>query len=81
VKVRPSKVVAKGSGFVGNVLVLVDGLPFFPPSKRNATGTKVVQKGPLLAGGTLSQILNTGLPIRVTFVNGDGGTTTVTYSR
>jgi hypothetical protein len=78
VKVKSTKITAKGSGFTSRVDVFVDGIPFAAPAK--AKSTKVAQKGALLTGQTIGAYLAAhGGRAVISFRNSDGGVATFAY--
>lgn len=80
VKVTASKIAAKGTGFDATVQVFVDGLPFVAPAKVKRD-TKVTQKGRLLTGQGIFELIAPGGSARIVFRNADGGSTTFDYTR
>lgn len=68
------KITLKGSGFTGNVQILINGVGFASAPKVKAT--KVNQKGPLANGQTVGQACPSGCSL--TIINGDGGCTAAT---
>jgi hypothetical protein len=75
-KTDKNKITGKGSGFSSTVVVFVDGVPFSTQSTVKGS-TKVVQKGPLATGQSLSQYLTSGRIVDVSYLNIGGGLTTV----
>lgn len=76
-----TKIAAKGSGFSRAVQVFVDGIPFASAAKVKPGGTKVVQKGALVTGQTLSQYITPGKTVAITFRNENGGVATYVYTK
>ncbi len=67
------KIVGKGANFTPTVQVFLDGIPFASPAKVK-NGTKVVQKGSLVTGQTVSQyVASKGGVVLVQFRNSNGG--------
>jgi uncharacterized repeat protein (TIGR01451 family) len=81
VKLKDSKVTAKGTGFVGPVEVLLDGIPFADASALKKEGAKTIQKGALVTGQTISQYTESGETYLLIFRNADGGVTFVEVVR
>ncbi len=81
VKVKPTKITAKGSGFTTRVQVFVDGIPFVAAAAVKV-GNKVVQKGGLLTGQSIGAYLasHSGRAV-IGFRNSDGGTSTFPFGR
>lgn len=73
VKVKPTKINAKGADFTSVVSVFLDGIPFLLPAKVKGT-TKVNQKGNLITGQSISAyIASRGGTVLITFRNSNGG--------
>lgn len=81
VKVKPSKIVAKGTGFSTGVVVFIDGIPFLSAAALKANGGKVVQKGALLTGQTIQQYLQMHPQVVISFRNSNGGIATYLHPR
>lgn len=79
VKIKPKKIVATGTGFTDEVIVLVDGIPFVAPAKVKKNNSTVVQKGVLLTGQTIAQYLSAHPSVLVGFRNSNGGIATVRH--
>lgn len=77
-KLKPTKVVATGSGFTSTVDVFINGIAFAAPAAVKKSNTKVVQAGTLANGQTISQYraANPGR-VAVIFRNRNGGLTLV----
>ncbi|HQR36956.1 MAG TPA: right-handed parallel beta-helix repeat-containing protein [Blastocatellia bacterium] len=82
-----SKVVANGSNFTTDVMLIADGIPFALPAKLKRNGTRVIQKGTLLTSETLRQFLasrpkgpDARRKVMLGFRNDTGATTTVILS-
>jgi hypothetical protein len=75
IKIGGSKVVGKGSGFtLDGVLVTVDGIPFLSRAAVKGSGAKVVQRGLLITGETVTAYARTrGGTVSVLFRNSTGG--------
>lgn len=71
---KGGKVVLNGSGFSPPVLVLLDGIPFVQNAKVKKANSRVVQRGNLLSGETVSQHLGSLGVVTVVVRNPDGGT-------
>lgn len=81
VKVKPTKITAKGSGFSATVQVFLDGIPFAQPATIKA-GKKVTQTGTLLTGETVGAYLAAHDNRAVVSVRNSNGTISVFgYSR
>lgn len=80
VNLSKGKVTLKGSGFAAQVEVFVNGIPFVAPAKSKLA-TKVVQKGLLENGRTLSQQIDAGETVTIYVRNSGGGTSQVEYKR
>lgn len=80
VKVSGTKIKAVGEDFSGSVRVFVDGIPFAAPAKVKG-GAKVIQKGQLLTGQTLSQYVTSGKTVAITFRNENGGVATFVFTK
>jgi hypothetical protein len=68
-----------GSGFSGEVQVVVDGVAFARAAVL-AGSTLIVQKGPLIDGTGIGDI-GSSKPVLVTAKNGDGGLATFLFNR
>jgi hypothetical protein len=78
VKVKPTKIVAKGTDFTPAVQVFVDGIPFASAATVKG-GKKVTQKGNLVTGQSVRQYIDShGGSARITFRNASGATATAT---
>ncbi len=80
VNVKGAKIVAKGTDFSTTVQVFVDGIPFAAPAMVKK-GKKVVQKGNLLTGQSLSQYITPGRTVAITIRNDNGGIATWVYPK
>jgi hypothetical protein len=78
VKLKPTKLVAKGVGFTDSVLVLVDGIPFVADAVVKQR-VKVVQASTLLTGENLSQYVARKSSVEIAFINNDQRITRVRY--
>jgi hypothetical protein len=80
-KVKATKIVAKGSNFSTPIQVLVDGIPFVSGATVKG-GKKAIQKGTLITGESIgSYLASHGNRVRVTFTNANGVATTTQFSR
>lgn len=81
IKVKSTKITAKGGDFSPGLRVFVDGIPFAaPPTVKG--GKKVIQKGTLLTGQTIGAYLAAnGNTARITFRNDTGAATTLDHPR
>ena len=61
-------------------VVFVDGIPFASSAAVKGS-TKVVQKGNLLTGQSLSDYITSGRQVAITFRNDNGGVATFVYSK
>ena len=84
-KVSASKIAATGTGFASDVRVIFGGLPFSTAPKLKRNNTKLTQKGPLVTGQSIGDVLNgfvtPGSTVTVLFVNGNGNGVAVEYTR
>jgi hypothetical protein len=80
VKIKGSKLTADGTGFTATVQVFVDGIPFATSAKVKRNNTRVVQKGNLLTGQSLSDYLKSRTMAELTFLDSDQGLTQYAYS-
>lgn len=80
VKVKATKLNAKGTDFTNTVQVFVDGIPFVSQAKVKG-GKKVNQKGNLITGLSLGDYFAVHGSARIAFRNSDGTMTTVTARR
>ncbi len=81
VRVKTTKITAKGDGFSSTVQVFLDGIPFVAPAAVK-NGKKVVQSGTLLTGETIGQYLAAHDDrALVTFRNSNGTLATFAYRR
>ncbi|MEW6756972.1 MAG: C25 family cysteine peptidase [Acidobacteriota bacterium] len=71
----PFRIILTGGNFHSDVAVYVDGAPW--PTVTWKSASKVVLKG----GATLKAEFPSGVPVSLRLVNGDGGETTVVYTR
>jgi len=67
------KLKATGSGFSDAVDVFLDGIAFSKPGSVRNGNTLVVQKGGLVDGRAISDVLVPGKTVLFSFRNGDGG--------
>lgn len=72
-KVKGPKITAVGMGFSPDVQVFVDGIPFAAAAKVKKQNTKVIQKGNLITGDTLTTYLRMHPSVVVSFRNNNGG--------
>jgi hypothetical protein len=80
VTVRGNKLTATGERFTSTVQVFVDGIPFVGNAKVKKGSTRVIQKGALLTGQSLSQyIAARGGRVQVAVRNSEGGIATYEY--
>jgi hypothetical protein len=78
-RVKPTKIVAKGTGFTPSVQVFLNGVPFVGPA-RVKQRRKVSQAGLLTSGESIAQVFAAGTPVEVTFLNSDQSLTRVTVA-
>jgi len=74
------KMRAIGGGFTDTVEVFVDGVAFARPAVVN-NNTVVVQKGPLVDGRSLSDLLSGGKTVLISFRNSNGGIGSFSYTQ
>lgn len=78
IKVKPSKISAKGSNLTGVVEVFIDGIGFVDPAVVKLSKGKVTQKGNLANGQSIGAYLNAhGGRASISFRNSNGTVTTV----
>jgi hypothetical protein len=78
-RVKPTRVVIKGTGFTDTVVVVVDGIPFAAPATVSE-GTKVLQATTLITGMSLAEYLATKRRVEFAVINSDQTITRVPYS-
>jgi hypothetical protein len=78
-RVKPSRVVIKGTGFTDSVTVVVDGVPFAAPATVSG-GIKVLQSSTLITGMTLGEYLATKRQVEFAIINSDQTITRVPYT-
>jgi hypothetical protein len=81
VKVTPTKIVGKGSGFTTTVEVFVDGIAFSQPAKVNRKRKKVAQKGTLANGQAIGDYVTPGKEVIIGFRNSDGAVANRRFTR
>jgi hypothetical protein len=75
------KLRATGSGFTDAVDVFVDGVAFARPAAVRSDNAMVVQKGPLVDGRFLTDLLSGGKTILISFRNSNGGIGAFSYTQ
>jgi uncharacterized repeat protein (TIGR01451 family) len=75
------KLRAMGTGFSDTVDVFIDGVAFSKPAGVRNGNTMIVQKGPLVDGHALSDVLTPGKTILISFRNNDGGIGAFSYTQ
>jgi hypothetical protein len=75
------KLRATGAGFSDAVQVFIDGVAFSKPAGVRNDNTMIVQKGPLVDGHVLSDLLAPGKAILISFRNSDGGIGAFSYTQ
>lgn len=72
-----SKLKVTGSGFTRDVEVFLDGAPF--KKKAKLSGNQITQKGSLLDGRSIKDVLTEGRTVLITVRNSDGGIGSFSY--
>ena len=75
------KLRATGSGFSDAVDVFIDGVAFQKPAGVRSDNTLIIQKGPLVDGHALSDLLAPGKTILISFRNSDVGIGAFSYTQ
>ncbi|MEK6303925.1 MAG: hypothetical protein AABO41_24740 [Acidobacteriota bacterium] len=75
-----SKITVVGSGFVKKVQVFIDGVGFSDAAKRKGS-TRVIQKGKLTNGKSISDAVPPGKLVMIKLLNGDGGEIEVSFRK
>src|SRR5262245_6896309 len=73
------KLRATGIGFSDAVEVFIDGVAFSKPAGVKNDNTLIVQKGPLVDGRALSEVLVPGKTVLISFRNSDGSIGVFSY--
>jgi hypothetical protein len=75
------KLRAAGTGFTDAVDVFVDGVAFAKPAAVRTDNALVVQKGPLVDGRFLTDLLSGGKTVLISFRNSNGGIGAFSYTQ
>ena len=75
------KLKANGSEFTDSVEVFVDGVAFARPASVSSDNGLVVQKGPLVDGRFLTDVLTPGKTVLISFRNSTGGIGAFSYTK
>ncbi|MBI4851603.1 MAG: hypothetical protein HY819_07400 [Acidobacteria bacterium] len=81
IKVTNKKLVAEGSRFTNQTIVMVNSIAFNSAAKLNTTLTTLTQKGTATNGQTIGELIPAKSTVRLLFINPDGGVTEKFYTR
>ncbi|MCI0485921.1 MAG: hypothetical protein L0229_04895 [Blastocatellia bacterium] len=75
------KIKIKGTGFTGSVEVFLEGIGFSKNAKVKKNNTQIIQKGNLMDGRRVSELIDSSQDALLTVRNSDGGISSVKLSK